>query len=252
MTSDCTELEWIYEPSTFFEESLEHEAAKFRLLVDDGKAVASLTAPVDPVPTDLENEVRTVLESVFLVRQLQLHANYKLEGPRIYQHSSGRKNVSIRLEGASLVLTGGQVDFIVQDPAGNIVRDSRVERIAQDNSLLNQLAPKVQHSPTLRGLLDSFSRSIADPDDELVHLYEIRDALSRHYGGEQTARDALAIGKREWQRLGILANVEPLEQSRHRGKHSQDRRSATDAELEEARRLARQWIITFGQRQSEH
>jgi len=244
---DRTELEWIYEPVAFFEAPYEHEYANFRLLVNDGKAVASLTVPTDPVPTDVEKEITTVLEGVFLIRQLQLHANYKLEGPRIYQHSAGRKNVSIQLEGASLALTGGQVDLIVQDQAGNIVRDSRAERIAQHNSTLSQLASKVRQSITLRSLLRSFSRSIADPDDELVHLYEIRDALSRHYGGGQAARNALAIDRREWQRMGILANVEPLEQSRHRGKHPQGRRRATDAELEEARGLARKWIIAFGQ-----
>jgi hypothetical protein len=29
----------------------------------------------------------------------------------------------------------------------------------------------------------------------------------------------LGISKTEWQRLGALANAEPLEQGRHRGKH---------------------------------
>lgn len=247
MTPDCTELEWIYEPADFFEAPYRREAADFDLLVEGGRAIASVTVPVDPVPKDLEERVRTLLESIFLVRQLQLHTNYKLEGPRIYQHSSSRKNVSVRVGAASVMLMAGQIDLIVRDAAGNTVRDSRAERIAQHNSSLDQLAPKLQHSAILRGLFDSYSRSIADPDDELVHLYEVRDALSRHYGGEQAARDALAIGKREWQRLGILANVEPLEQSRHRGKHSYGRRPATDAELDEARNLARQWIIAFGQ-----
>lgn len=189
--------------------------------------------------------MRGFLDNIFLVRKLQIHREYKLEGPRIYQHSSGHRNVSISLETAAVVVMGGQADFVVRDPVGNIVRDSKAERIAQHTASLDFLVPKLQQSATLRGLFDSYSRSIDDPDDELVHLYEVRDALSRHYGGEVAARDALRIGKAEWQRLGFLANVEPLDQSRHRGKHSHGRRPATDAELEEARNLTREWIIAF-------
>jgi hypothetical protein len=246
MAVDRTELEWIYEPSAFFEAPLEHATADFCLSIDKGKAVASLTRAADPIPTNLEMQIKRSLESILRLRQLQSRKTFKLEGPRIYQYSDGRKHVSIRLEGGSLVLTGGEVDFTIHDSKGNIVRDSRAERIARDHSILAQLGPKIPNSITLQSLLDSFSRSIADPDDELVHLYEVRDALAGHFGGGQAARNALGIDKRDWQRLGLLANVEPLKQGRHRGRNPQGRRPATNVELEEARRLVRNWIIAFG------
>ena len=135
MAPDSTELEWIYEPAAFFEAPYQHETANFRLFVDGGRAVASLMPPTDPVPPNLEMQIRRTLENILLVRQLQSRTNFKLEGPRIYQHSGGRKHVSIQLEGGSLVLTGGQVNFTIHDPAGNIVRDSKAERIAQDNAM---------------------------------------------------------------------------------------------------------------------
>jgi len=141
----------------------------------------------------------------------------------------------------------GQVDFLLKDAEGNVVRDSKAERIAEHISLLDELAPKVPHSATLRSLLESYSQSIDDPNNELVHLYEVRDALSHHYGNEQAARNALAISKTEWQRLGILANVEPLKEGRHRGKHSHVKRQATSSELDEARSFVCRWIIAFGQ-----
>ena len=93
----------------------------------------------------------------------------------------------------------------------------------------------------------SYSRSVSDPSNELIHLYEIRDTLSQHYGGEQKARAALNINHAEWQRLGVLANVEPLEQGRHRGKTIGGHRSASSGELEEARSIVRNWIIAFAQ-----
>ena len=54
MAVDRTELEWIYEPSAFFEASLELATADFFLSIDRGKAVASLTRAADPIPTNLK------------------------------------------------------------------------------------------------------------------------------------------------------------------------------------------------------
>jgi hypothetical protein len=216
-------------------------------MIEAGRALATLTSPSDPLPQDLEGRLTIFLENIFLVRKLQGRRKYKLEGLRIYQHSSGHKNVSISVGTAAVLVMAGHADFVMRDAAGNIVHDSKAERIAQHSASIDFLAPKLQQSPTLRSLFDSYSRSVDDPDDELVHLYEVRDTLSRYYGGEQAARDALGISKTDWQRLGVLANVEPLEQSRHRGKHLQGRRPATEAELDEARQLAREWIISFAQ-----
>ena len=247
MTPERTELEWTYDPADLFEAPYQHAGIDFDLLVDAGRAVATLRVPQEPVSPDVEEGVRAVLESVFLVRQLQIHRQYSLKGPRTYQHSAGRKNILIRAGIVATVCTAGRADFIVTDTAGNIVRDSRVERIAEHSSVLDSVAPKLVRSATLRSLFASYSRSVTDPNNELVHLYEIRDALAGHYGSEQSARDALGISKGEWQRIGVLANVEPLEQGRHRGRHPTGRRAATESELNEARQLARRWLMAFAQ-----
>jgi hypothetical protein len=60
--------------------------------------------------------------------------------------------------------------------------------------------------------LTSYASAVSDPRNELVHLYDVRDALSTHFRGEQNARAALNIPQSEWRRLGVLANVEPIEQ----------------------------------------
>lgn len=248
MTVERTELEWKYEPADFFEASYQHAEEAFDLKVDAGTAMATLTAPADPVPADLEARLQSLIENIFLVRKFQLHEDYKLEGPRIYQHSqSGRKDVSIRLVSVASGGMVGKIDLKVEDAAGNIVYDSKAKRIDEDALLLDSLLPKLPHSPVLRALLVSYSRSIDDPDDEFTHLYEIRDALTKHFGGEQAARVALGINKTGWQRFGSLTNAQPLEQSRHRGKHSHGRRPATAEELEEARKLSREWILAFAQ-----
>lgn len=151
------------------------------------------------------------------------------------------------LGSGSMVITGGSVDVKITNAAGGIIRDTKAERIADHTSTLDVVVPKIGGSATLRGMLDSYSSAVSDPADELVHLYEIRDALSRHYGGETPTRDALGITKADWQRLGSLASAEPLEQGRHRGRHTGGLRSATSEELKEARALVRKWIVAFAQ-----
>jgi hypothetical protein len=245
--TERTEIEWMYKPADLFEAPYRQAGSGFVLSLDAGRAVATLSAAQDPVPSDVEERVRRLLESVCLVRQLQLHRQFSLEGPRIFQHEAGRKNISIRLGGAAVVMTAGHVDVLVTDSSGKVVRDSKAERVSREVQELDSLTAKLAQSATLRSLFESYSRAVADPDDELVHLYEIRDGLLRHYGNEQSARNALGINKTEWQRLGVLANVEPLDEGRHRGKHSAGRRPASVAELREARELARRCIEAFAQ-----
>jgi hypothetical protein len=149
------------------------------------------------------------------------------------------------LHSGTLAITGQPVDFKITGPNGHVIRDTKADRVDDHTAMLDAVAPKIAGSPTLRAMLDSYSRAVDDPGDELVHLYEIREALSKHYCGETAARDALGVNKTDWQRLGLLANVEPIEQGRHRGKHPLGRRPATSGELHEARALARRWIRAF-------
>jgi hypothetical protein len=245
MTVDRTELEWTYEPTDFFEAPYSHAEPDFELKIDGGNAIATLAGPGSTPPADAEGRVRSFVKSLFLARELQLHRGHKLEGPRISRYSGSHKNVELEVAGSVLTLTGGRVDFTVHDAAGNLVRDSKAERIAADTSLLELLAPKIQQSAMLRSLFESYSSAVSDPDDEFTHLYEIRDALSSHYSNEENTCRALGISKRDWSRFGYLTNAADVDQSRHRGKHLQGRRPATNDELDEARDLVRQWIVAF-------
>ena len=96
----------------------------------------------------------------------------------------------------------------------------------------------------LRSLFESYSSAVDDPGDEFTHLYEIRDALSSHYG-KADARRALGISKTESEPLRVSHEPRPVDQSRHRGKHRMDAGAATNEELADARRLVREWIIAF-------
>ena len=112
----------------------------------------------------------------------------------------------------------GKVDIVTKDADGNVITDTRAERLADARAFRDQCLRHAE-DPLLKGLMASFRRAVADPADRMTHLYEIRDALSRHFGTEKEAKNALGLTNAEWSDLGRIANSEPIEESRHRGAH---------------------------------
>jgi hypothetical protein len=94
-------------------------------------------------------------------------------------------------------------------------------------------------------MLSFYKNAINDPDNELVHLFDVWEALAERFGGQRDAQIALGINKSECSKLGRLANNEPIFQGRHRGKKVGELRQATETELEEARGVARKMIKAY-------
>ncbi|HKK61195.1 MAG TPA: hypothetical protein VJ951_01465, partial [Bacteroidales bacterium] len=91
---------------------------------------------------------------------------------------------------------------------------------------------------TLNHMLGSYHASVSDPDNEFVHLYEIRDSLANRFGSKKSAISQLDISTKKWDEIGRLSNYYPLKQGRHRGKSVGSLRDADTSELERARKSA--------------
>lgn len=139
------------------------------------------------------------------------------------------------------MISGGTVDFVVRDTGGNVIRDTRQERI-EERIGLAKLAAHYISDDVANALLRSYAAAVNDPRNELVHLYEIRDALACHFGGESPATLAVSVSGAQWSRLGQLANKEPFTEGRHRGKQLRSLRNAPASELSEARDIARRMV----------
>lgn len=126
------------------------------------------------------------------------------------------------------MVCGFPADFTIRDGDGNVIKDSKAERLFDNREFREQCLRHVENQ-VLEGLLASFSRALADPADQMTHLYEIRDALSRHFGGDREAKQELGLTRAKWSDLGRIANKEPIEESRHRGDHPV-RRPVTEEE----------------------
>jgi hypothetical protein len=242
-----TKIEWSYTPTDLFEAPLTIQTPHGPITLHNGKATATLAQAVTPVPEDVISELGKRVTVALRARQLLIHQRAELQPGHVimYEDDEGRRGVTVGVVTANAVLIKASADVIVRDADGNIVHDSRAERIACDEAFVQQLEAVAQRSLLVQYLLESYSHAVSDPSDELVHLYEIRDAVSRHYGNNKKAQQALGWSssqwKAHWDELGVLADVEPLEQGRHRGKHPV-RRPATQQELDRARRAARSFI----------
>lgn len=202
MTITKTVLEWPYQPPDFFEAPYRQTAAGYDLLVDAGIVTVTLTSPQDPVSEILRSQIASEVEAIFIARQLRTHRHFALEGPRDTQHmAGGTKSIAIALCG-EMVALADTVDVVLTDPAGNVIRDSKAERIADDARFVDALVPKISKPSLLKALLGSYSAAVDDPSDELTHLYEVREALARHYGGDGQAQKTLGITKADWKQLG--------------------------------------------------
>jgi len=244
MATNKTELEFPYSPPDFFEVPYRRKTDEYVLVADAGVVRVTLCTPSDPIDTELEYRITKDVEGLFLLRQLQTHRSFAIESARVQQYHADGTRLILKGVAGTLKLSGGPLDFIVSDASGAVVQDTKSERIAEDTNFTDSVMPKLASSATLNALLESYNAAVSHPANELVRLFEIREKLSEHYGGDDAMRRRLGISEKHWKRFGSLTNDLPLKEGRHCGKHS-NLRHATAVELDDARRIARGWIKTF-------
>jgi len=238
-------LEWKYSPPDYFESHIEIKDDDYALVIANGKAEAKIDSAVYDATPSMRDTLNDMLNSRFLGVQLCNHKVYALSSPdTVYAHTDGHKNRIVELKGTIKCKSKVKGDVVVCDKDGNVVADSKRDRIEKVNGIAN-LVSKHHKDATLMSLLKSHDASLRDPDDELVHLYEIRDALCFKFGNEDATRSALKIPKSELSRFRQLCNDEPLRQGRHRGKKYETLREATVAELSQVRAISVSMIKAY-------
>jgi hypothetical protein len=239
-------LEWQFSPPDYFEEPINISRHDYRMTITDGKVEARIDSAIYDADPSLRQALHDSLNDRFLSVQLLSHRAYELSRSTMVRvHPDGRRDIYLDCEPGRLVLSGGTVDFQVIDKDGNVVVDSKRARIERKKSLAELVSTYRATDGLLSSLLRSYDAGVRDPDNELVHLYEIREALSAKFGGESAVRSALGISSFVWSRLGQLCNNEPLRQGRHRGKSGGALRDATEGELTEARGIVRAMVEAY-------
>lgn len=232
-------FEWSFSPSDYFEEAIEISHDNYNMLINDGKVVAKVDAAIYDKNPLIRKELHDSLTSRFQAVQALTHRIYDLptNSIMIREYSDGHREMFIELESQCFTLSAGSLDIQITDKDESIVSDSRKDRIEKKKNF-TELVARHCADTVLAALLGSYEAAVHDPNNELLHLYEIRDALADKFGKANTARNKLLITTTQWSRLGQLCNNEPLYQGRHRGKANGVLRDATESELSEARGIA--------------
>jgi hypothetical protein len=246
MSSVTVILEWQFSPPDYFEEPITISRKDYVMVIDSGHVKATIASAVYDADPTMRTSLHEALNDRMHGVQLLSHRPFDLSKPTVIRlHPDGRRDISVELEGAQVNVSGGVLDVRVIDKDGNVVSDSKRDRIEQKKNLAELVSTYRAGDVLLTSLLNSYDAGVRDPDNELVHLYEIRDSLSEHFGGKALAQSTLGLSSPEWSRLGQLCNDEPLRQGRHRGQSIGVLRDATEAELTEARGIVRGMIEAY-------
>jgi hypothetical protein len=242
---DIIVLEWSFSPPNYFEDSIRVERDDYEMIIENGRVEAKIHPNVFENNPTMKDDLTNSLNDRFLGVQLLTHEPYQLSKASMCRlHPDGRRDITVFAEPGIIRVTG-TAEIIITDKDGNVIVDSRRDRIEKKKQL-SELAEKYRKSdPTVASVLNSYKMAVNEPNNELVHLYEIRDALSKRFGSESAACHALNISSQQWSRLGRLANHESLKQGRHRGKNPGALRDATESELMEARHIARAFVEAY-------
>ncbi len=233
---------WVYTPQDFFEEKETVLLPDCEPIIENGHVAVMMNLDESSNLPEIQKEIEGHLKSFFEGSSLFIRKKFHLQHNRnetIYP--DGHKNFSILLEG-SFTPTGKLRGIMDRD--GRIIADTKQEILAQQRELAS-LAVKYRQDPVADRLLTSHQKALSNPGTELVHLYEIRDALCKKFSGKISACDLLGLSGDRWDRLGKLANSLSIRQGRHTGQHVGQLRDATDSELGEARDIAVKMVVAY-------
>lgn len=235
-------LEWTFSPADYFKEAVEFSCDLCTIRVDNGKAEVRILPAKYPADHSARYLLHAELDARFMGAQVLSHKPYSLSKPSVTRlHADGRRDTWAFPEAGTVTISVADVDFILTGEDGQVIRDTKRERIGA-RVHLSQLAAKYITEPVANSVIRSYAAAVNDPQNELVHLYEVRDALSQFFGGQAAACSATGVSSTQWSRLGHLANDEPFTQGRHRGKQLGSVRDASASELSEARNITRAMV----------
>jgi hypothetical protein len=243
-SEDYVLLEWRYTPTMFFEELVVVSREGVEIRIEGGRATARVAPEVYGVEHKKRDELHEEIREYFKAEQVMTHQGFTLERPSVTRvYADGRRVTERYLEPVSArFCVTCSIDAVITKADGTVV-DTRKERLDGKRAFRDACA-RVRDDWVLRRMLASYGGAVNDPEDELIHLYEVRDTLTTYFKGSDNVRKTLCVGKKRWSRLGEIANTMPLRQGRHRGEHD-ELRDATASELAEARGLAREFIEAY-------
>jgi hypothetical protein len=233
-------LIWSYSPKDYFEKPLQIPIEQCTLEINAGW----ITTTLELQPDNLDEEIKKVerqIAHIFRFTQLENLNPYELtlrQAP--YKHPSGEIRIAKYSEWSNTASITLKAFPSVAEAA---------EKAKREQNLIKLAIKYGGRDETLEAILNFLHTARNDPENELIHLLDIREALSQRFGGDKNACAVLKITGgvtgNKWSDLGRLGNNKAIRQGRHRGTHYQQLRDATPEELGEARTIVYNMIRKY-------
>lgn len=240
-------LESKYSPPDFFEKRYVVEEQDYKIEIDNGFIKITFNPDFYDSLQDGRMEFHEKITDLFLGAQIINFKRFSLTKPSMHRlHPDGRKDITIFPEPIVCKITvSDSVDIIITDKDGNIVEDTKSQRI-NSRKKFSELSVKFRRTDQVAAsILESFNTAVNDPPNEFIHLFEIIESLCDRFGNEKKLREALGVSKTYIGKLHRLANTEPVTQGRHRGKNPGNLRTAGSSEKQKAREVAQNLIQRY-------
>lgn len=199
-------FEWKFQPTDYFESEFETTVGNYT--INFGCGQISCDAIVDESEIkEKRDELHTIVTLRFLGVQCQSHQPFELQKANVTsKKADGTISAYMFPEPISIGLKMNVADIVLTDSEGNIITDTRQSRIRLKEEF-GRLAQLYGATDQLaKSLLYSYNAAVKDPDNELLYLYEIREALATKYGGENGICQLFGISKTEYGDFGKLSN----------------------------------------------
>ena len=241
-----TRIEWTYRPTDYFEEPYTTSFEDVEIEISDGHIIAVLDTDKYDRDSSIRERLHNHVEGLFAGVRLQSHKDFDIyTGATHQERPDGKTDAILLMNVAGILSSCGHLDTKALDSRGNVIKDTRQERIDEKRQFAEIVASKRGTDDVLDAMLKSHENAVKDPDNELIHLFEILEFLESKFRGRKQVRQELGISKNRLDTLGKLANTKPLKQGRHRGQHLSQLGDATASELENARSISKDMIVAY-------
>ena len=123
-------MDGTYTPVGYFEEPVSQDRGEYAVAMSDGKVEVTLKR-LDPLPTaDEQAAIGRDVELIFQARCVLVGKPYESTGLTMKRYKpDGTRDIWVSAESAVFVVMGGSTDQVVKDKDGNVIRDTKAERL---------------------------------------------------------------------------------------------------------------------------
>lgn len=237
---------WTFSPENALEQTVETKICGYKIRLESGRAEATIDSTDYEEVKKIADEIHASLEALFRGAMIVSNQASKLSEYSISKlHDDGRRDAYLQVKPGSMSLSTFTADVRGVNADGRIVVDTQKDRVERRLRFALRAVRLSPSDSAMKAILSSYSMSISDPSNALVHIYEIVEALQVKFGGKSEAIFELRLSSTKWNMLSRLCNEPMLAEGRHRGKAVGALRSATSNELKAARELASELIERY-------